>query len=273
MKDTLIIGATGQVGGALRKAMPDARVTKRPEVDIRDRAAVERACAGAQTVILAAALTAVDYCEDHPNEARAINVEGTRNVARVAPHLIYLSTEYVFDGEGGPYGEDDAPSPLSVYGRTKLEGELAAREAKQWTIVRTTVVFSYRPGSKNFLMQVLSGKPMRIPVDQISNPTLAENLAEAIVELAQRRLTGIWNLVGADRLDRYDFATRIAERFELDASQLTPVSTRELAQPAARPLNAGLKIDKARRELKTRLLTVDEALNMARRQWRLGARP
>ncbi len=261
--NVVVVGSRGQVGTWLLRAMPEARGVGRPEVDIRDRAAVERACRGADVVILTAALTAVDYCEDHPDEARAINVEGTRNVALVAPHLIYLSTEYVFNGRGGPYGEDDEPSPLGVYASTKLEGERAACEAKACAVVRTTVVWSNLPGSKNFFMQVLAGKPMRVPADQVSNPTYAPSLAEAIGEIAQRRLTGVWNVVGADRVNRHEFALRIARRFGLAPSLYTPVTTSELNQRAARPLDAGLRIDKARRELKTRLLSIDEALDQA----------
>jgi dTDP-4-dehydrorhamnose reductase len=263
--NVVIVGATGQVGSAVLRAIPGARGTSRPETDVRDRPAVERACKGADVVVHCAALTAVDYCEDHPDEARAINVEGTANVARVAPRLVYLSTEYVFDGRKGPYSEDDVPNPQSVYAKTKLEGERAAREAKTWTIVRTTVVFSYAPGGRNFLMQVLAGNPMRIPCDQVSNPTLASNLAEAIAELATRGLGGVWNIVGADRVQRHEFALRIAKRFGLDASKLVPVTTSGLKQKAPRPLDAGLTIDKARRELKTRLLPLDEALDRAHR--------
>ncbi len=266
--NVVITGASGQVGSTLLREFPGARGASLPELDVRDRAAVERACRGADVVVHCAALTAVDYCEDHPDEARAVNVDGTANVARVAPHIVYLSTEYVFDGRKGPYSEDDIPNPQSVYARTKLEGEQVAREAKKWTIVRTTVVFSYAPGGNNFLMQVLAGNPMRIPCDQVSNPTLASNLAEAVAELASRGLGGLWNVVGADRVQRHDFALRIAKRFGLDAAKLVPVTTAGLKQRAPRPLDAGLTIDKARRELKTKLLTIDEALDRAHRTMR-----
>lgn len=254
-----VTGSTGQVGSALLRAIPGARGVPRADLD---------RLADADILVHCAAITAVDWCEDHPAEARAVNVDLTRRMARAAKHLIYLSTEYVFDGRGGPYGEDDPPNPLSVYGRTKLEGEEAAREAPKWTIVRSTVIFSHAPGERNFLMQVLGGRPMRVPRDQVSNPTLASNLAEAVAEIAGRGLAGVWNVVGSDRLNRYDFAMRIAKRFGLDASKLAPVETRELGQKAPRPLEAGLRIDKARRELKTRLLGVDEALDACWRESR-----
>ena len=262
----LVTGVSGQLGSALMELIKghELRGTKRPEVDLLDRAAVRRAIESFRpdAIIHAAALTKVDYCEDHPDEARKVNVEGTRNVVEAAgkARVVYLSTEYVFDGRNGPYGEEDPPNPLSVYARSKYEGELVARQAGRSTIVRTTVVFTYRPASKNFLMQVLEGKPMRIPRDQISNPTLTENLAEAVTELVERDLGGIYNIVGADRVDRFTFARRIVEKFKLDPKSIEPVTTDELRQRAPRPLSAGLKIDKARRDLKTRLLTLEDAL-------------
>jgi dTDP-4-dehydrorhamnose reductase len=270
----LVTGAGGQLGAALLELIHGHELhgTKRPDVDLRDRVSVRRAIQSFRpdVIIHAAALTKVDYCEDHADEARDVNVEGTRHVVEAAgrARVVYLSTEYVFDGKAGPYREDDPPNPESVYARTKYDGELVARQAERWTIIRTTVVFTYRPGSKNFLMQVLEGKPMRIPRDQISNPTLTENLAEAVTELVDRDLGGIWNIVGADRVDRFAFAQHIAKAFKLDASRLEGVTTAELRQRAARPLNAGLVIDKARRELKTRLLTLDEALALALRKSR-----
>jgi dTDP-4-dehydrorhamnose reductase len=109
-------------------------------------------------------------------------------------------------------------------------------------------------------MQLLSGKLNRFPSDQISNPTLTENLAEATLEIATRKLAGIYNIVGEDRIDRYQFALSIASKFNLDTSTWRPVSTAELGQKAPRPLDCGLEIDKAKRELQTPLLTLEKAL-------------
>lgn len=268
----LVTGSGGQLGAALLDLIRGHRIAgiKRPEVDIRDAAAVRKAVASFRpdAIVHAAALTKVDYCEDHADDAQDVNVGGTENVVRAAggARVVYLSTEYVFDGKSGPYAEDDPPNPLSVYARTKYEGELAARQAKRWTIVRTTVVYTWRPGSRNFLMQVLDGKPMRVPNDQISNPTLTENLAGAISELVERGLDGIFNVVGADRVDRHAFALRIARRFGLDEKLYASVATEELRQRAPRPLSAGLRIDKARRTLGTRLLTLDDSLEFAFRK-------
>lgn len=270
----LVTGSGGQLGASLLRLIRghDVVGVKRPEVDVRDAESVRRAVDSFRpdAVIHAAALTKVDYCEDHREEAWDVNVRGTENVVRAAgaARVVYLSTEYVFDGKSGPYSEEDPPNPLAVYSKTKFEGEKVARTAERWTIVRTTVVYTYRPGSKNFLMQVLEGKPMRIPRDQTSNPTLTENLAEAVTELVERDLGGIWNIVGSDRIGRYDFALRIARKFSLNERLLTPVSTPDLRQPAPRPLNAGLRIDKAQQQLRTKLLSLDEALDFAYRKSR-----
>lgn len=157
----LVTGASGQLGTTLLQLAKTHPILglKRPEVDLRDAAAVRRAVESFRpdAVLHTAALTHVDYCEDHADEAHAVNAVGTENVVRAAggARVVYLSTEYVFDGKAGPYTEEDLPNPLSVYGRSKLDGETATRSAKRWTIVRTTGVYTYFSGSKNFLMQVL----------------------------------------------------------------------------------------------------------------------
>ncbi len=271
----LVTGSNGQLGKSILQTDTKAqyRGIQRPEVDIRDSDAVQKAIDSFQpdAIIHAAALTNVEYCEDHEEEARDINVVGTENIVRAAggTHITYLSTEYVFDGEAGPYSEEDTPRPQSVYARTKYEGEQVVGERKNSSIIRTTVVYTYREDSKNFLMQVLSGRLNRFPDDQISNPTLTENLAEAALEIAMRKQQGTYNIVGADRMDRYQFALSIAKKFGLDTSTWNPVSTATLGQRAPRPLNCGLRIDKAKRDLNTPLFTLEEALEFA---WRKSGR-
>lgn len=272
----LVTGATGQVGSTLLRLAEGHSVTglQRPEVDLRDAAAVRRAVESFRpdAILHTAALTHVDYCEDHPDEAHAVNAVGTESVVRAAggARIVYLSTEYVFDGQDGPYTEEDPPNPLSVYGRSKLDGETAIRTAERWTIVRTTGVYTYLPGSKNFLMQVLEGKPMRGLTDQFYTPTLAECLAQAVLEVAERGLGGIYNIVGADRVNRLDFIRRIYRRFGMNEGLVAPATTAELRQRAPRPLNAGLRIDKAVRDLRTRLLGIDESLDFAFRRAHAG---
>jgi len=263
----LVIGASGLVGGALLRALRatghEAVGTYRSRpatgllhLEITDPTQVEQVIVDARpnVVFLTAALTAVDYCEDHEEEARAINVEAPRAIAhaagQVSATVVFYSTEYVFDGTSGPYSEDLPISPRGVYAHSKADGESAVRETiRDHLILRTTVVFGWDRASKNFAMQVeerlSAGERMRVPCDQIGNPTLADFLAETSVELIGRGVgAATVNVVGLDRVPRTEFAERLARRLGLDAALIEPVATAELHQRAPRPLNAGLKTDK-----------------------------
>jgi dTDP-4-dehydrorhamnose reductase len=213
-------------------------------------------------VFCPAGLTHVDYCEDHADEAMRVNRDAPAAAAGAAATggagFVYYSTEYVFDGTTGPYREDDPVHPISVYGASKLEGERAVRAANaRAAIVRTTVVYGPDPQGKNFVYQLLrrlrAGERMRVPVDQVSSPTYNRDLAAASVELVERDFTGVVNLVGDAIMDRYAFAREACDAFGLDARLLEPITTPALQQRAARPLKAGLVIDRARALLETPL--------------------
>jgi dTDP-4-dehydrorhamnose reductase len=282
----LVIGASGQVGAALLDALrarghqaigtyahhPAPGLTP---LDVTDHGAVERAIADAKPdwVLCPAGLTHVDYCEDHPDEAGAINRDGPLHAARGAHRagagFVFFSTEYVFDGGQGPYAEDDPARPLSVYGRSKWEGERAVlAETPRALVVRTTVVYGPDRQEKNFVYQLLrncrSGQPMRIPVDQVSSPTYNLDLARATVELCERDLRGVYHVAGDGVLDRFAFARLACEVFGLDGSGLTPVATSALGQKAPRPLKGGLRIAKAQGVLSTPLRTPEAGLRAMR---------
>jgi dTDP-4-dehydrorhamnose reductase len=282
----LVIGASGQVGAALIETL-GARghdaigtyahhpVEGAVALDIRDEAAVERTMAEARPdwVLCPAGLTHVDFCEDHPAEAFAINRDGpllaARAAARVGAGFVYYSTEYVFDGERGPYAEDDGARPLSQYGLSKWEGERAVlAAAARAVVVRTTVVYGPDRQGKNFVYQLMrncrSGQGMRVPADQISSPTYNVDLAAASVELCERGLTGVYHLAGDGLLDRYAFALLACRVFDLDPTHIAPVETRALGQKAPRPLRGGLSIDKARAHLTTLLRSPEAGLRAMR---------
>lgn len=279
---TLVIGAPGLVGGALMRVLT-ARGTaaigtyhSRPRpglaaLDVTDFDAVLEAVHRHRpdVVVLSAALTAVDYCEDHVAEAWRINVLGTSNVARatarIGAKLVLYSTEYVFDGTSGPYAEDDPVCPQGVYAWSKAAGEEIVRTASDdHLILRTTVVYGWDPSSLNFAMQVWNrlgaGERMRVPRDQIGNPTLAEFLAETTVHLVQKGVRGTVNVVGRDRAPRTEFAERLARRLGLDPGLIEPVATSELRQRAPRPLDAGLKADKLAALLGRPAIALDDAI-------------
>src|SRR5262245_45415777 len=278
----LVIGASGQVGAALGEqleACGHAWVgtyagTPRPglrRLDIADAEATRRLIeqTSPDWVFCAGALTHVDYCEDHPEEAFRLNRDAPGLVARAAAErgagIVYFSTEYVFDGEGGPYAEDDPVRPISTYGRSKLEGEDSVRRTNPRAVIaRTTVVYGPEPQGKNFVYQLLrrgrAGEPMRAPADQVSSPTYNVDLAAASVELAERDFCGVYHIAGPDLLDRHAFARLVCRMFGLNEGSLAPVSTAALGQKAARPLRAGLRIDRARATLRSPLRGPEEGL-------------
>ena len=287
---TAVIGSSGLVGQALMRVLEhnghevtgtyatEARDGLTP-LDISDGAQVRDYFRRVQpqTVFLTAALTHVDYCEAHPEETFRVNVDGTKNVAgeaaRYGSRLDFYSTDYIFDGKNGPYDEQAQPCPVSVYGKSKLEGERVIQEAlEDYLILRTTIVYGWNRRSKNFAMQVyqnlLAGTPMQVPEDQVGNPTLVDYLAEASVRLVQQKARGVVNVVGKDLLSRAEFGKALARVFGADPKLILPVATPDLKQHAERPLRGGLKVEKLGRLLGTEAMSLEEALKRLRRQWR-----
>ncbi len=224
-----------------------------------------------EVVVNAGAYTDVDGCEKNKEKAWDVNVEGVKNLSLLCKEnkvkLVQLSTDYIFDGKAGPYSEEDMPNPQGYYGFTKLESEKVISGSNiDFLVVRTNVLYGKSLGqTHNFvlwLIQRLKNKEeVKIVTDQYSNPTLADNLAQAIKEAVEKNISGVLNIAGGDKIiSRYEFALKIAEKFELDHSLIKKVLTAELDLPAPRPLKGGLKIDKAKKLLKTELLDVDRGL-------------
>lgn len=265
-KKVLIIGASGLVGSYIFRHLSyaggfdvsaadfegnDLAVKK---LDIRDEAAVKNIFGAARPdiVIVPAAIPNVEFCETNPADTRPTNIEGMKNIIRHLPleaFLVYFSSDYVFDGKSGPYGEDDAVNPLNEYGRQKLEMEEEIKKTvKNHLILRIAVVYGWEPKGKNFVMQVLkklgNGESVAAPVDQISNATFARDIAEAADKLITAGARGVFHIAGKDVLSRYEFAKLIVKIFNLPAENIKPAKTTELKQYAKRPLCAGLKIEK-----------------------------
>jgi dTDP-4-dehydrorhamnose reductase len=228
-------------------------------------------------IVHAGAFTNVDAAERDRDFARAINADGTANLARACAErgirLVYLSTEYVFDGTEGPYRETDPVNPLGWYAQTKHAGEQAIASAGgNWAIARTTVVYGYAPHVRsNFVLwlvgELRAGRRVRIVDDQIGSPTLADNLAEMVIALAGKLRIGIFNTAGADIISRLEFSRRIAETFDLDPSLMDPTTTASLGQAAPRPLRAGLRMDKFRTTFpNVPVLSATDGLAVVKRQ-------
>ncbi len=286
----LVIGASGLVGGALLRTLEaegwnamGTALSRHGErwrpLDVGDPEAVRTLIAevAPEVVFLAAAFTDVDACEDDPARARRVNADAPRACAEACrgkgAMLVFYSSEYVFDGAAGPYRETDPPHPISVYGQTKLAAERAIEESgTDALVIRTTGVYGWDRTSKDFAMQVwrrLSvGERMRVSSDQVSTPTLVDQLVEVSVRLVELGLGGVIHVAGRDRLSRADFARRLAQTFALDASLIQAVPTAELGQRAPRPLSGGLRTERLHGLLGTEAMGLDEALKRVRRQWR-----
>jgi dTDP-4-dehydrorhamnose reductase len=225
-------------------------------------------------VVHTAAETNVDRCETERGLARKINVDGTANIAaactRIGAELLFISTDYVFDGRKGNYTETDEPSPISFYGLSKLEAErIVASASLNALIVRASVLYGWHPCKLNFATWVLKGlrehQTLKVVNDHINSPTFAGNLADAIRTAIERNSRGILHIAGSERVSRFDFARRIAKRFDLDESLLIPVEMRDLSWIARRPRDSSLNVGKAEKELGIELFGVERGLDeMAR---------
>lgn len=224
-----------------------------PELDIAHYENVWAMVPACDWVVNCAAYTHVDGAESHRDEAFAVNAVGARNVARVCTkkkiRLLHISTDYVFDGRRRrPYRESDRPNPLNVYGASKLAGEKAIRaQGGRYLIVRTQSLFGAH--GHNFVQAILARlaekpqEPLRVVHDQISSPTYTVHLAEALTRLLPLAHTGIVHVSASGACSWYEFARAIVEAVGASVP-VVPITSAELARPAARP--AYSELDKRR---------------------------
>jgi dTDP-4-dehydrorhamnose reductase len=220
-------------------------------VDVRDPGALATLMRQTvpEAVVVTAAMTDVEACEADPVASYEVNVQGTANVVaaarRVGARVVLLSTDYVFDGQAGPYRESDPVRPISTYGLHKVFAELhVVAHAPRPLVVRTTVVYGRETWGKNFVArlsrELAAGLHIRVPDDQVGTPTYAPDLARAIVACLSCDISGIVHVVGNERMTRLEFALRAARALGLDCSLIEGVGTDALRQRAARPRSAGL---------------------------------
>ncbi|KMT22630.1 SDR family oxidoreductase [Clostridium cylindrosporum] len=290
MKKVLIIGASGFLGRELYKTIEldttykvygtysKGKIENLEHLDVSDLESINNVFSKIQPniVIITAALTNVEYCERNREETYRINVLGIENIVKECKkyncRIIYISTEYVFDGINGPYDEIAEVNPINYYGETKLLGEkIILKETEEYLIIRTTVVYGWDLQSKNFIMQLIKSlsenKSMKVPVDQISSPTYCPNLAEMIKECCDKNIKGVFNIVGSEIMDRYTFAIKAADTIGLNKELLIPIKTELLGQVANRPLNAGLKVEKVLETLQTKPISVGNGLKEVRKHY------
>ncbi len=263
MMKVAVVGCTGQLGTDLVKVLTaggehSVVPISHEEVDCTDSEATRRALGDAapDAVVNCAAFVRVDDCEDHPEEALAINVLGSLNVARACAEsgtlCVYVSTDYVFDGgKGSAYTERDTPLPINVYGTSKLAGEYMVRQAaKDWLIVRTSSLFGItgaRGKGGNFIETILSraraGQPLNVIDDIRMSPTYTVDAAQALARLISDGTTGVVHVANKGTCSWYELAKAAVERVGIPVD-VAPVPASTYPSKAQRPRDSSLASDR-----------------------------
>lgn len=204
-------------------------------------------------VVHCGAITDVDYCENHPETAYTVNSDSTEEIANICNEnkifLIYLSTDYVFNGSKGDYKESDPVDPINVYGMSKLEGENRIKSfGKNWCIIRTSTPFGIHSTKQSFPIFVINSiknsKKIKIPIDQITSPTFVKDLSLSICEIINKKITGLYNISGSTQISRLEFANLIAKNCTLNEHYIIPSYMHDLDWIARRPKNSSLNVNK-----------------------------
>ena len=224
-------------------------------------------------VVHAAAMTQVDDCELRPQQCERINVQGTSQILTDAEtfssHFIYISTDFVFDGEKGSYTEEEDTKPISLYGFSKLQAESMVQTSTiPFAIVRTCLVYgNLLKGTRSNIVSWVKesleqGKTIQVVSDQLRTPTYVEDLAKGIALIIEKKATGIYHISGKDWLTPYDIAIKTAQKFQLDVTKIIKVDASTFKQPGRRPLKTGFVIEKARKELGYEPISFDKGLEL-----------
>jgi len=210
-------------------------------------------------VVHGGAMSKPDDCELNQWQAYLVNVEGTvttlMNAAEQKSFFLFVSTDFIFDGEKGMYTEDDDPSPVNYYGKTKLEAEELVRDYEfGWAIVRTVMVYGKPILSRSNILSIVkekleNGEEYKVVDDQLRTPTYVEDLAGGITLIIERQAGGVYHLSGKDVMTPYQMAQKTAEYLGLDKDLIKRVTAADFSQAAKRPPKTGFNISKARMEL------------------------
>lgn len=231
-------------------------------LDITDEKAVAETISKFKpdSLIHTAAMTNVDACEADKEGCDKLNVDAVKYIADACKannvHLVHLSTDFIFDGEDGPYDEEAEPNPVSYYGESKLKAEeIVLKNGLDAAILRTVLVYGIAEDMSRSNIALWAkgalqkGQKINVVDDQFRSPTLAEDLADGCILAAKQKAKGIYNISGKDQLSVLEIVQQVADYWKLDKSLITPVSSKTLSQPAKRPPKTGFILDKAIREL------------------------
>jgi len=222
-------------------------------------------------VIHLGAMTGVDLCEKEKTSASEINTKATEIIAKecskLNSFLVYVSTDYVFDGNLGMYKEDDVTNPLGFYGKSKLEGEKVVQNfSTNWCIARTSTPFGLHPTKKSFPMWVIENlqkqKQIDVLIDQFTSPTYIPNLSRMLIEISERRITGIIHTAGASKISRYQMASMVSDKLNLDSTLLKQISINKMTWVAQRPKDSSLDVSRAISILNEKPQKIDQSLNL-----------
>jgi dTDP-4-dehydrorhamnose reductase len=224
-----------------------------------------------EIVIHLGAMTGVDLCEKERTSASEINTKATEIIAKecskLNSFLVYVSTDYVFDGNLGMYKEDNVTNPLGFYGESKLEGEKVVQNfSTNWCIARTSTPFGLHPTKKSFPMWVIENlqkqKQIDILIDQFTSPTYIPNLSRMLIEISERRITGVIHAAGASKISRYQMASMVSDKLNLDGTLLKQISINKMKWVARRPKDSSLDVSRASSILNEKPQKIDQSLNL-----------
>ncbi len=231
-------------------------------LDITNEAEVAQTIAEVKpdVVINTAAMTNVDACEADKEGCDKLNVDAVQYIVDACVkhkvHLVHLSTDFIFDGEDGPYTEDAEPNPLSYYGESKLKAEKIVEGSNvKAAILRTVLVYGIAEdmSRSNIVLwakgALEKGKEINVVDDQFRSPTLAEDLADGCILAAKQKATGVYNISGKDQMSVIELVRAVADHWKLDKSIILPISSTTLNQAAKRPPVTGFILDKAIKQL------------------------
>jgi len=286
MKKYLITGASGNIGLQLvndlhkknHEVFPSYYSNQIPfknsfHLDLKNEEEIKKIFSriNPDVVFHLGALTNVDFCESNQSEALSINANATKTISELSEKynsfLVYVSTDYVFDGIKGTFNEKDMVNPINYYGKSKLEGEKIIQNMdKKWCIARTSTPFGNFSSQKtfpNWIIKKLKAKhKIDILEDQFTSPTYIPNLSKMLIEISEIELNQIIHTAGASRISRYDFANQISKKFDLDGTLINPITMENIDWFASRPKDSSLDISLATSLLDSKPLKIEESMDL-----------
>ncbi|MGC4099759.1 SDR family oxidoreductase [Ferruginibacter sp.] len=244
------------------------------DMDFTDAAAVQEIFGRYQpdAVLHAGAISKPDECEQNRALADKVNIEGTAIMLQTAAQyhcsFLFMSTDFVFDGEKGMYTETDAVNAVNYYGETKIKAEqLVMQYPYNWSIVRTVLVYGKPYNKRNNILTIVrdkleKGEPYEVFNDQVRTPTYAGDLAKGVAAIIEQERQGIYNICGEEIYTPYEMAIATGAFLQLDTSLIKKISAKDFVQPARRPPRTGLNISKAKRDLGYQSLSFKEGLKL-----------